>query len=131
MVLGLESSVIHPIWWTNRERNKWFTYMLTGRFTQILPNQIKMCSSTEIVWSYELVTYRTNYWTWETTNQQSDKHRNVLYTKVAKLICLLLKVGIMWVERKQNYYRCIKTMVLYMFNIIIVLNPKISVSFPY
>ena len=131
MVLGLESSVIHPLWWTNRERNKWFTYMLTGRFTQILPNQIKMCSLTEIVRSYELVTYRTNYWTWETTNQQSDKHRNVLYTKVAKLIYLLLKVGIMWVERKQNYYRCIKTIVLYMFNIIIVLNPKISVSFPY
>lgn len=125
MVLGLESSVIHPIWWTNQERNKWFTYMLTGRFTQILPNQIKMCSLTEIVQSYELVTYRTNYWTWETTNQQSDKHRNVLYTKVAKLIYLLLKVGIMWVEKKQNYYKCIKTMVLYMFNIIIVLNPKI------
>lgn len=131
MVLGLESSVIHPLWWTNWERNKWFTYMLTGRFTQILPNQIKMCSLTEIVGSYELVTYRTNYWTWETTNQQSDKHRNVLYTKVAKLIYLLLKVGIMWGERKQNYYKCIKTMVLYMFNIIIVLNPKISVSFPY
>lgn len=37
----------------------------------------------------------------------------------------------MWGERKQNYYKCIKKMVLYMFNIIIVLNPKISVSFPY
>ena len=37
----------------------------------------------------------------------------------------------MWVERKQNYYKFVKTMVLYMFNIIIVLNPKISVSFPY
>ena len=131
MVLGLESSVIHPIWWTNRERNKWFTYMLTRRFTEILPNQIKMCPLTDMVWSCELVTYRTNYWTWETTNQQSDKQINVMYTKVAKLIYLLLKVGIMWVERKQNYYRCIKTMVLYMFNIIIVLNPKISVSFPY
>ena len=131
MVLGLESSVIHPIWLTNRERNKWFTYMLTGRFTQILPNQIKICSLTEIVRSYELVTYRTNYWTWETTNQQSDKQRNIMYAKVAKLIYLLLKVGIMRGERKQNYYKCIKTMVLYMFNIIIVLNPKISLSFPY
>ena len=131
MVLGLESSVIHPIWWTNRERNKWFTYMLTRRFTEILPNQIKMCPLTDMVWSCELVTYRTNYWTWETTNQQSDKQRNVMYTKVAKLIYLLLKVGIMWGERKQNYYKCIKTMVLYMFNIIIVLNPKISVSLPY
>lgn len=54
-----------------------------------------------------------------------------MYTKVAKLIYLLLKVGIMWVERKQNYYKFVKTMVLYMFNFIIVLNPKISVSFPY
>ena len=105
--------------------------MLTGRFTQILPNQIKMCSLTEIVGSCELVTYRTNYRTWETTNQQANKQRNVMYTKVAKLIYLLLKVGIMWVERKQNYYKFVKTMVLYMFNIIIVLNPKISVSFPY
>ena len=131
MVLGLESSVIHPIWWTNRERSKWFTYMLTGRFTQILPNQIKMCPLTEIVGSYELVTYRTNFWTWETTNQQANKQRNVMYAKVAKLIYLLLKVGIMQVERKQNYYKFVKTMVLYMFNIRIVLNPKISVSFEF
>ena len=131
MVLGLESSVIHSTWWTNQERNKWFTYMLTGRFTQILPNQIKMCSLTEIVWSYELVTYRTNYWTWETTNQQANKQRNVMYAKVAKLIYLLLKVGIMRVETKQNYYKFVKTMVLNMFNIRIVLNPKISVSFEF
>lgn len=131
MVLGLESSVIHSTWWTNQERNKWFTYMLTGRFTQILPNQIKMCSLTEIVWSYELVTYRTNYWTWETTNQQAKKQRNVMYAKVAKLIYLVLKVGIMRVETKQNYYKFVKTMVLNMFNIRIVLNPKISVSFEF
>ena len=131
MVLGLESSVIHSTWWTNQERNKWFTYMLTGRFTKILPNQIKMCSLTEIVWSYELVTYRTNYWTWETTNQQAKKQRNVMYAKVAKLIYLVLKVGIMRVETKQNYYKFVKTMVLNMFNIRIVLNPKISVSFEF
>ena len=37
----------------------------------------------------------------------------------------------MWGERKQNYYKFVKTMVLYMFNIRIVLNPKISVSFEF
>ena len=132
MVLGLESSVIHPIWWTNREKKQviylyvdWKIYTNSSKSNQ----NVLIDRNSAVIWVGHLQNKLLNMGNNQPTIRQT--YRNVLYTKVAKLIYLLLKVGIMWVERKQNYYRCIKTMVLYMFNIIIVLNPKISVSFPY
>lgn len=97
MVLGLESRVIHPIWWTNRERNKWFTYMLTGRFTEILPNQIKMCPLTDIVYSVVMwVGHLQNKLLNVGNNQPTSKQTEKCY------VCQGCKINIPFIKSWNN-----------------------------
>ena len=125
MVLGLESSVIHPIWWTNQEKKQviylyvdWKIYRNSAKSNQNVP----IDRYSVVMWVGHLQNKLLNVGNNQPTSKQTEKCYVCQGCK---------KVGIMQVERKQNYYKFVKTMVLYMFNIRSVLNPKISISFEF